>query len=308
MNRILKNIPMPMVGLMLSLAALGNLVQSYGQVYRTILGILATIIFAFTTVKFLWNFQDLKRELSNPIGASVFPTYSMGLMLLATYLLPYSYPIAYGIWVVAILLHTVLIIYFTATFVRNFNMIQVFPSWFVVYVGIAVAAVTCKAFNQIIGQWAFYFAFLSYLVLLPIIIKRVLFVKNIPEPALPTLIIFAAPGSLCLAGYISAFDTKYMVLIWFLLILSQGIYLLSILKLFQLLKLKFYPSYSGFAFPLVISAIAIKASNAFLISQGYAIKILSIFIRVEEIIAIIIVFYVFIRYLGYILKLSRKEG
>lgn len=308
MNRILKKVPMPIVGVMLSLAVLGNLVQSYGSSYRTILGILSTIIFIIATIKFLCDFPGLKKDLSSPIGASVFPTYTMGIMLLATYLKPYNQGVAYEIWITAILLHLVLIIYFTMKYVRKFNIMEVFPSWFIVYVGIAVASVTGKAFNQTIGQWAFGFAFLSYLILLPIIGKRVLSIKKIPEPALPTLIIFSAPGSLCLTGYINSFDSKNMILFAFLLILSQFIYVLAVIKLIQLLKLKFYPSYSGFTFPLVISAIALKSSNIYLINQGYSIRFLPTVVMVEELIAVFIVFYVLIRYVISIAKSLQKES
>lgn len=308
MNRILKRIPMPIVGVMLSLAVLGNLVQSYGSTYRTVLGILSATIFIIATIKFLCDFPGLKKDLSSPIGASVFPTYSMGIMLLATYLKPYNNRLAYGIWITAILLHIVLIIYFTMKYVKNFNIMEVFPSWFIVYVGIAVASVTGKAFNQTIGQWAFGFAFLSYLILLPIIGKRVLLIKKIPEPALPTLIIFSAPGSLCLTGYINSFDTKNMFLFVFLLILSQFIYVLAVIKLIQLLKLKFYPSYSGFTFPFVISAIALKSSNIYLTNQGYSIRFLPTAVKVEEIIAVVMVFYVLIRYVISIAKSIQKES
>src|SRR5690606_40114505 len=61
----------------------------------------------------------------------------------------------------------------------------------------------------------------------------------------------------------------------FLLVLSQAIYLFAIVKLTGLLRLKFYPTYSGFTFPLVISAIALKGSNVFLHSQGYSWGLLS---------------------------------
>ncbi len=308
MNRFLNKIPMPIVGLMLSFASLGNLLEPYGKVYKTILGVLSASLFILTTIKFLCGFSGLKKELSTPIGASIFPNYTMSIMLLATYIKPYNQEVAYGIWIASILLHIILIIYFTRRFVLHFNIMEVFPSWFIVYVGIAVAAVTGKAFNQTIGQIAFCFAFLSYLILIPIVVKRVLFVKNIPEPALPTLIIFSAPGSLCLAGYINSFKTKHMLLLVFLLILSQVIYLVAVIKLIPLLKLKFYPSYSGFTFPLVISAIALKSSNAYLISQGHTFGFLSVLVKTEEIIATLIVFYVFIRYLNHIVRLTLRES
>lgn len=306
MKRFLKNIPMPVTGLMLSFAALGNLIQSYGNSYRNILGIVATFIFVLVTIKILSDFSNLLEILANPLGASVFTTYTMSIMLLATYVKPYSAGIALGIWGLGIVLHIVLILYFTMKFVKNFNIMQVFPSWFIVYVGIAVASVTGKAFYAGIGQWAFIFAFISYLILIPVVVKRVFFVKQMPEPTLPTLIIFAAPGSLCLAGYLNSFDHKNMILFGFLLVLSQAIYLFAIIKLTGLLRLKFYPTYSGFTFPLVISAIALKGSNVFLHSQGYSWRLLSGLVKIEEVIAVCIVFYVFIRYVGHMVKVSRS--
>lgn len=308
MDRFLKKIPMPIVGLILSLAALGNLVLSYGEIYRNALGIVSAGLFILVTIKFICNFPELKKDLTTPIGASIFPNYSMGGMLLAAYLKPYYPKAAYGIWIVFLLLHIVLILYFTMKFMRQFKITNVFPSWFIVYVGIAVAAVTGKAFQQTIGQWAFLFAFLSYLILIPIVCKRVFVIKNIPEPALPTLIIFSAPGSLCLAGYINTFETKHMLLLGFLLILSQVIYLLAIIKLTQLLRLKFYPSYSAFTFPLVISAIALKSSNAFLMNQGHSIVFLPVLVKAEEILAVLIVFYVLIRYVDSIVKAIHSKG
>lgn len=299
---------MPAVGLMLSFAALGNLLQSYADIYKNILGIISAALFILMTLKFLCNFPGLKNDLSAPIGASVFPTYSMCIMLLASYVKPYYGGAAYGIWIAGILLHIVLILYFTNKFIRGFKIMQVFPSWFIVYVGIAVAAVTGKLFHPMIGQLAFGFGLISYFILLVIVGRRIFIVKEIPEPAMPTLIICSAPGSLCLAGYINSFDEKNMMLFWFLLIISQGIYIFAIIKLFALLKLKFYPSYSGFTFPLVISAMALKLSNGFLINQGIPVTAFSILVKIEEIIAIAIVFYVFIRYLMFLIKAKPSKS
>lgn len=302
MKVFLKKIHMPMAGLMLAFATLGNLLQSYGDVYRNIMGSISAILFIVLTVKFASDFKGLKNELDNPIAASVFPTYSMGIMLLATYVKPYNSSFAYGVWIVGILIQIALIIIFSMKFIRKFNIKQVLPSWFIVYVGIAVASVTGKVFNQTVGQWAFYFAFISYLILIFVVGKRILIVKEIPEHALPILIVFAAPGSLCLAGYLNAFDQKNLFIFWLLLVLSQCFYIFALIKLVNLLKLKFYPSYSSFTFPMVISALALKLSNGFLINQGIKIAILPVIIKVEEVIAVIIVFYVLIRYLGNLVK------
>ena len=308
MKSFLKKLPMPIVGVMLAFASLGNLVQSYGSIYRNILGIISGVIFIVSTTKFICDFQSLKSELDTPIGASVFQTYSMGIILLATYIKPFHMDIAYVVWVGGIMLHLLSMIRFTLKFVKGFKIKQVFPSWFIVYVGIAIASVTGKAFNQGIGQITFYFGFICYLILIYVVGKRVFRVKEIPEPALPTLLIFAAPGSLCLAGYLNSFDAKNMIIFWLLLVLSQCFYIFALSRLIVLLKLKFYPSYSAFTFPLVISALALKLSNGFLINKGFDTGMLPITVKLEEIIAVTVVFYVLIRYLIFLSNAKGQEG
>ncbi len=302
MSNFLKKIPMPIVGVMLAFATLGNLVQSYGEIYRTILGTISALLFVVVTIKFASNFKGLLDDLNTPVGASVFPTYSMCIMLLATYIKPIHSGMAYIVWLLGILLHVLLMVRFTMQYVMKFNIKQVLPSWFIVYVGIAVASVTGKAFQPLIGQIAFGFALISYLVLLLIVGKRIFIIKEIPEPALPTLVIMSAPGSLCLAGYLNAFDTKNMGLFWFLLVVSQLLYLFAVIKLVNLLKLKFYPSYSGFTFPMAISALALKLSNGFFMKQGHSTGLLPFLVKAEVMIAILITFYVLFRYIHSIMK------
>jgi exfoliative toxin A/B len=305
MDQIIKKLPIPIVGLMLALAATGNLVLSYGNIYRNIFGILSGIILVLVLMKIIKYPKEVAESLDNPVVASVFPTLSMGIMLLTAYVKPLAATLAFGMWVVGLILHAVLIIYFTKKYVINFNIKKVFPSWFIVYVGIVAGSVTAPAFNIVnIGQILFWFGFISYLILLPIILKRVLKVKEIPEPALPTIVIFSAPASLCLAGYMNSFPEKNMLIVWLLVALSQFTLLCILSQLPKLLKLKFYPSYSAFTFPLAISAISIKLTNGFLANIGKPIAILKYVIKFEELLAVVIVVYVLVRYVGFLLSVS----
>ena len=305
MNQILKKYPVPIVGLMLGLAAAGNLVQSYGEVYRSILGIISGLLLILMIAKIVNYPKGVVESLDNPVVASVFPTLSMGIMLLSTYLKPFGASLAFIIWIIGLALHIILILWFTKKFVLNFKIKQVFPSWFIVYVGIVVASVTGPAYKMAnVGQVTFWFGLITYLVLLPIVIYRVVKIKKMPEPTLPTLAIFAAPASLLLAGYMNSFGTKNMVMVWFLMALSIIMYAAVIIMLFKLLKLKFYPSYSGFTFPLVISGIAIKLTKGFLTKSGQAIPALKYLVKFQEIVAVVIVLYVLVRYIQF---LTAKE-
>ena len=90
----------------------------------------------------------VKEDLQNPIMASVAATFPMALMLLSTYIKPFIGSPAKYIWFFAIALHLILIIYFTLKFILKLQMPKVFASYFIVYVGIAVAAVTAPAFED----------------------------------------------------------------------------------------------------------------------------------------------------------------
>jgi len=302
---VIKKLPVPIVGLMLGLAATGNLVLSYGNTYRNIFGLISAIILCLVLIKIMAYPKKVKEDLDNPVVASVFPTLSMGIMLLSTYLAPYSKSIAFGIWIIGIILHIGLMIFFTKNYIMGFNIKKVFPSYFIVYVGIVVSSVTSPTYNMTdLGKIAFWFGFLCYLILLPIILYRVIKIKNIPEPALPTLVIFSAPASLCLAGYMNAFQEKNMTMVYLLLALSQITYFIVLFKLPQLLKLKFYPSYSAFTFPLVISAISLKITNGFLTNAQSPIGILKYLVKFEELLAVIMVIYVLFRYLNFLFTKS----
>lgn len=129
----------------------------------------------------------------------------------------------------------------------------------------------------------------------------------IPEPASPTVLIFAAPVALCLAGYMSSFETKNMLIVWGLLALSQLSYIFVLTKLPKLLKIKFYPSFSGFTFPLVISAISFKLTNGFLANSGQGILALKYIVIVEEIIAVLIVLFVLFKYIEFLIAPSESD-
>ena len=304
MKNFTKKFPIPIAGLMLALAATGNLVSSYGTIYRNILGLISIMILILLTIKFITNTSGVVKELENPVVASVFPTFTMGMMLISTYLKPYASELAFSLWSLGIVCHGLLIIWFTIKYIFNFNIKKVFPSYFIVYVGIVVGSITAPAYGlPSIGTKIFWFGFISYLCLLPMVIYRVFVIKSIPEPAIPTLTIFAAPASLCLAGYLSSVANKDINMIGFLSILSLIMFLGVILYLPKMLKLKFYPSYSAFTFPMTISAIAMKKTYGYLSTLGTNINGLNYLVKFQEILTVIIVLYVLIKYIQFIFKL-----
>ncbi|MBU3127729.1 TDT family transporter [Clostridium tagluense] len=306
MESLIKKTPVPIAGLMLAIAATGNLLLSYGAIYRSIFGILSALILLLLIFKIAFDTKAVVYSFKNPVVASVIPTFTMGLMILATYIKPYAPSISFSVWVFGLLMHCFLIIYFTIKFILNFDIKKVFPSYFVVYVGIVVASMTAPTYNLIsLGKGIFWFGFILYLCLLPIVIYRTFFIKEIQEPALPTIAIFTAPASLCLAGYLACFPVKNNFLVGFLGGLAFIMFLGVISYLPKLLKIKFYPSYSAFTFPMVISAVAMKQLNGYLVKIKQPIYMLKYLVKFQEVLAVLIVIYVLSRYFKFLFLESK---
>ena len=301
MKDTIKKVPVPLCGVMLGLAALGNLLQSYSEGIRYVCGIFAAFLLVLVLLKLIMFPQMIKEDMKNPIMASVAGTFPMALMLLSTYVKPFIGKGAYYIWLFAIALHVVLIVYFTVKFIAKLQMPKVFASYFIVYVGIVVASVTAPAYEKIsIGTVAFWFGFVTLVLLLILVTYRYVKFKKVPDPAKPLICIYAAPTSLCIAGYIQSVTPKSYGFILAMLAVATVIYIFALVKAVGYLKMPFYPSYAAFTFPFVISAIASKQTMACAANMGKPLPFLKYVVLIETVIAVILVVYTFVRYMGFL--------
>lgn len=294
---MLKKLPLPVTGVALGCAALGNLIESYSAGARLVCGAIAFLLLLLYILKVIIYPASFKEDMQNPIMASVFCTFSMAVMLLAGYVKPWAGGAANVVWYAGLLLHIVLIVYFTGRFMIKPALPKVFASYFIVYVGIAAASVTAPAFDaQGIGQAAFWFAFVMLLLLLVFVTYRYVKVKEVPAPAKPLFCIYTAPASLCLAGYMQSFPEKSQGLAIFIAALSFILYIIVLVKLPSYLKMPFFPSYAAFTFPFVISAIGMKMMNAYLTASGQPLPGLSVIVLIQTVIACVLVIYTLVRY------------
>lgn len=301
MRDVIKKVPIPLCGVMLGMAALGNLLQSYSEGIRYVCGIVAGFLLALAVLKLVMFSGAVKEDMKNPIMASVAGTFSMALMLLSTYVKPFIGEAAYYIWLFAIALHIMLIVYFTIQFIVKLQMPKVFASYYIVYVGIAVASITAPAYEKLgIGTAAFWFGFVCLIGLLILVTVRYVKYKEIPDPAKPLICIYAAPTSLCIAGYVQSVTPKSYGFLMGMFVLASVLYVFALAKAIGYLKLPFFPSYASFTFPFVISAIASKQTMACLMNMGRPMPVLKYVVLIETIIAVVLVVYTLIRFLQFI--------
>lgn len=208
---------------------------------------------------------------------------------------------SFPVWILAIILHIVLILYFTVKFIFKLQMPKVFASYYIVYVGIAVAAVTAPVYEQTgIGTVAFWFGFVTLILLLVLVTYRYVKFREVPEPAKPLICIYAAPTSLCVAGYVQSVMPKSYNFLIGMFTVATVLYIFALVQAVRFLKLPFYPSYAAFTFPFVISAIAAKQTMACAANLGHPLPFLQYVVLVETIIAVVFVVYVYIRFLGFL--------
>ena len=289
---IIRNLPIPIAGLALGSAALGNLLQPYSSSLQLLFNLLSLIIIVLLTIKFTLGYDKLKKEMENPVIATVLATYPMSIMLLASFSKKYIGLLSMPVWIIGIFLDFCVVFYAIYNFIikeRHIN--KIYPTWFITFVGPAVVTVTAINYNlEMLGLIYFYFSYINYLVLLPFVLYRVYKYKHYKDGDYPTITVFSAPGGLLLASYMIGLTQKSNIILAILIPLTILLFIFVLIQLPYLLKRKFYPSFSAFTFPLVICAISFQKTGIYY--QLAEFSILNILIHLTELLALIIVIYV----------------
>lgn len=300
MRTLIEHVPIPIAGVALGFAALGNVLAPSAEAAHIACGALSTALIALLIAKIALFPASIRDDLRNSILASVSATFFMTLMQLSTYMAPLAYVPAFALWGAAIASHLALMVGFSVRFMTRFKLSEVFPTYFICYVGIIVASATSPAFGmEALGHALFWMGFAFYLVLLVMVTYR--YVKHeIPEPARPLFCIYTAPMSLSIAGYLATAADPSPLFVGILLVLAQAFYLLVLTRLPRLLRLKFYPSFAAMTFPFVITATALGKALAFFQANGFAVpEVLNVLFAAEAAVSVVMVGYVFIHYLHF---------
>ena len=291
---IIKNTPIAISGLMLALFSLGSHFNNYMNNSNILLGSVGVIILFLLVLRLIFYPQDFLMEFDNIIVASTSGTFSMALMMFSTYILPYNSTISFIIWTVAVFLHILLIIYFTYRYIlHDYSLENVYPSYWIVYIGISMASITGSSY---MGSYNYIFFLFGFIMMFPtlILVSYRYIKKTVTNDAFkPLICIYTAILSILIVAYVNSFtDVSYTFLI-IIYTFACLFYLLALYKLIQYRHIAFYPSYSAYSFPFVISLVATyKMYNIFdNVILGYILTI-------ETVIAIICVGYVLIEYIS----------
>lgn len=296
---LIKKLPIPVSGLILASLSLGNLLQNIHPSLRFLFGAIGIIFLILILLKVVLYPQLIKDDFKNPVIASSSGTFSMSLMILSTYLMPFMPGISYTIWIMGIVLHILLIIYFTYHFiVHNFDISNVYPSYWIVYVGITMAAITANVHGINDADFIFFIiGFIGMLVSTPLVLYREFIYDKIPEMNRPLTCIFTALFSILIVGYVNSADIISNEFLTVLYSIASIFYIFAIYKLIRNIKIRFYPSFAAFTFPFVISALATKG-----VLGTLKIGLLNYVLALQTVIATVLVVYVLIKYIKFLKK------
>lgn len=295
---MIEKIPIPICGLILAFLSLGNLLNDTHPLLKVACGIIGIVLLILMLFKLILYPEKIKEDFKNPIIASNSGTFSMSLMILSTYISPFIPSIAYSIWILGVALHILLIVYFTYHFIiRNFNISTVYPSYWIVFVGITMGAITAHAHNlDEIGFIFFLAGFIGMIFTFPLVIYRYINYKDIPNANKPLICIFTAVLSILIVGYLNSYNNISIEFLIIIYIFACIFYIFALTKLIEYRNLDFYPSFAAFTFPFVISGLATKG----VISKIGSNIILNSVLSIETVIATAIVLYVLIRYMKFL--------
>ncbi len=317
-SRYLRTVAIPKAGLSLAILTLGNLLvnilsdnpwfypleQQWIITLQWIFALTASYFFAPVVLKFLLHWRlVLEKDFNHPLVCPVSATIWMTLLQFSNYIAAGGesfITVGLLVWVFALVCDVALMLWISWCFIlRGFQLSQVFPTWFVGFVGIAVAAATSQVFDlQSLGLPIFWVSFVCYLCMLVVICVRLLRYP-LPQAAKPTVAIFAAPLSLLLVAYTTCVEVPNPYFVLGLLVLGQVFYLAVLLRLPQLLRLPFMPSFAAFTFPLVISAASLWRGISVLQSASWQVSDKYYWLALTELlIGALLVFYVAIRFVG----------
>jgi tellurite resistance protein len=211
--------------------------------------------YAVKTIKYRAAVID---ELNHPVMLSFFPTITISLILIGTFLSTWIPGLALTIWQVGGIGQLFLTLFILSRWIHHdhFEIHHISPAWFIPVVGnILVPLAGVDNASMELNWFFFSTGLLFWIVLFTIIIYRMIFHHPLPENLLPTMFIMIAPPAV---GFISYLNME-PDLDNFARLLYYSALFLTLLLLYQtprFLKLPFSLSWWAYSFPLAAMTVA----------------------------------------------------
>ena len=221
-----------------------------GAVFTILLGIYILKAFRYPK-EVIWEWH-------HPVRMCFFPAISIGLLLIATALLPFTKSTALGIWAIGSILHLIGTLAVLSAWIghRDFEMLHLNPAWFIPVVGNIIVPITGARLGYVETSWFFFsIGLVFWMVLLSLVFNRLIFHHPMQGRLLPTLMIMIAPPAVGFISYVTmtgALDAFARILYY------TGVFftLIILLQAPKLAKIPFAMSWWAYSFPMAALTIS----------------------------------------------------
>lgn len=293
---ILASFPIQYMTLSLGLFSLANLLIYAGW---SGFSLVASVVFLFTLLSmllrsFVWP-DIFFEEIRKPNEISSYVTGILAAYFFVRELYSFSPRLAVTLWFVAFLCNLTLVGQFVRIQIRRHkNPLYMTPIWYLIFVSICAAALNGHLIGiQILPYLILAFAFISYLVITPILIRRLILGPPFDQVQEPAKALMCATPSLILLSFMNIFPNSPMLFALLLLLISQ----LFLLWLYSIMitsfrREAFIPGYASFTFALATSCLDLAHFRDRFLTPGEGVyELLSALARIEMGIASMIILY-----------------
>lgn len=263
--------PVPMFAIVMGLAGLTLVIDALGDPgtwIATVADVLVVIdlaVYALIAIIYLAKAvrhpDAVRAEFNHPVKLSLFPTITIGLILLGTATLTRWPGLAHLLWGVGAAGHLVLTLMILSRWMHqdHFEIQHSNPAWFIPIVGNILVPIAGVPLGYETLSWFFFSTGLIFWPLLfAILMNRYFFHAPMPGKLMPTLFILIAPPAL---GFLSwqALHPGSTPDSFALVLLNVGLFLTLLLawQIAHFIRLPFALSWWAYSFPLAAITLAV---------------------------------------------------
>lgn len=310
-SAFLVRLPLPLFGLSLGLAGLGNILAPLSLVASGICGILAALLWLVMFVQACVFRRAVVAEIkATLVAAGGFAAAFMSALILSGYLKG-IFPVGqYLLWLIMSVLYTAYTLWFTFTHIKPKFFSHWYPAIMLPYAGLMIVSITAPVgIPEILRAVYFWVGTVCFFILVPLgAIRHIRY--GTPDALRPTNSFFAGPSGVVVSGYVVLYaqGTSPEVLLAFAA-LSQFLFFGVVFRLPSFLRIPFAPSYAAFTFPYLIVAAGLGSALDFLYAAYINIPVgFIVLMWIEKMFAVGLTCYVLVRFCVYLVNLWIKTA
>lgn len=222
--------------------------------------VLVSLIYTMKAIRYP---QAVVGEFNHPVKINFFPLVAKILLVLSVASLDRHMQTSYYLWVIGTALQFISSLVIISVWIRqtHFKIEHMTPAWFIPIVGSLIVPIAGVPHGFIELSWFFFsIGLIFWLVLFTVVMYRMFFHQPLPERLLPTLCILFAPPAIAFISYTRLEglgpETGPDAFARVLYHVSLFLFILILLKLHILAKIRFYLSWWAYSFPLAAKVLA----------------------------------------------------